>query len=311
MKVLIAEDDMVSRIVLEANLKKWGYDVIVTTNGRDAWKKAEENDISIAVLDWMMPEMDGLEVCRRIRAREGVKYTYIIFLTARERQVDILQGFEAGADDYVSKPFHQDELRSRIKVGERVVKLERDLQEANEKLQILAVTDSLTKIKNRGAIIGRLTEELSRSKRENVPIGLIMLDIDHFKMINDKFGHVAGDKVLVEIASRLQNACRPYDVIGRYGGEEFLVLLPGTDENETFRIADRLHDSVRATAVEVGGDELWVTVSVGAGSLLPEESVEECQLIRAVDEALYKAKESGRDRVIQLHEREVQEIGSR
>ncbi len=310
MKVLIAEDDMVSRIVLEANLKKWGYDVIVTTNGQDAWEVAQENDISIAVLDWMMPKMDGLEVCRKIRERENVKYTYVLFLTARERKADIITGFEAGADDYVSKPFHQEELRSRIKVGERVVTLERDLQAANEKLQILAVTDSLTKVQNRGAIIARLIEELSRSKREKLPLGLIMLDIDHFKMINDKYGHLAGDRVLVELSARLRGVCRPYDVVGRYGGEEFLVLLPGTDEAETFQIADRLHSSIRSTPVKIDTQDLWITVSAGAGSLLPEEGVEETQLIRAVDQALYQAKESGRDRVVQLQEMEVQEVGS-
>ncbi len=207
MKVLIAEDDPISRRILEANLKSWGYDVATASDGDEAWDMVKDSGIPLVILDWMLPGIDGLELCRRIRARRESEYTYIIFLTSKEEKKDIITALDAGADDYIAKPFHQEEFRSRVKGGERVIRLERNLQDANSKLQILAITDSLTGLYNHGAILSRMGEELIRCQREGGSLSLIMADIDFFKKINDNHGHIAGDRVLIEVASRIKNIC--------------------------------------------------------------------------------------------------------
>jgi len=303
MKVLIAEDDIVSRHVLKANLQKWDYEVVVAKDGLEAWNHFQGEDIApLAILDWMMPEMDGLEVCRRIRKRTEGDYVYIILLTAKEGKTDIVTGLDAGANDYVVKPFDKDELRSRVKVGERMVLLERSLQEANRQLKISAMTDSLTELYNHGAVLDRFSEEMSRSRRECLPLSVVMADIDFFKSVNDNYGHLAGDKVLKEVARRIKSACRPYDSIGRYGGEEFLVVLPGTDEEEAWMVAERLHDRVRHDPIQISAGSINVSISVGVGTVPWELEVDEEAVIRAADAALYRAKEQGRDRVIKVKE---------
>jgi two-component system, cell cycle response regulator len=298
MKILIAEDDVVSRRVLAANLEKWGHEVVVAADGAEAWEIFQREDVGLAILDWMMPEMDGLEVCRRIRATEGREYVYIIFLTAKEGKSDIVTGLDSGADDYVIKPFHKDELQSRVKVGKRMVELERSLQSANRKLKILSITDSLTEFYNHGAILSRFAEEMERRKRECRPVSMIMADLDHFKRVNDTYGHQAGDKVLLEVARRIKSACRQYDNLGRYGGEEFLIILPGTDEREAQVVAERLHESVRSEPFDIGTEKINVTISQGLGTVPWDLEIGEDEVIRAADAALYRAKEEGRDRVV-------------
>ena len=178
-----------------------------------------------------------------------------------------------------------------------MVRLERSLQRANRRLKILAVTDSLTEFYNHGAILSRFTEEMSRSRREAIPLSLIMADIDHFKAVNDRYGHMAGDKVLLEVARRIRSVSRPYDSLGRYGGEEFLVILPGTDEREALGVAERLHDRVGGEPVDIDGRPVAVTISVGVGTVPFGMEIDDGAAIRAVDAALYRAKEEGRDRV--------------
>ena len=217
MKILIAEDDPVSRRLLEAFLSKWGYDVVVTCDGGEAWEVLDEADApSLVVSDWMMPKVDGLELCRKIREMQRSHYTYFIILTAKERKEDVIQGLEAGADDFLIKPFHQEELKYRVQIGERIIKLE-------QRIMVLASTDPLTGVLNRRAFIERMEAEINRSIRESTPLSLILTDIDFFKSINDKFGHQAGDLVLQKFTEQLSKFSRPYDFVGRYGGEEFVV----------------------------------------------------------------------------------------
>jgi two-component system cell cycle response regulator len=220
-KILIAEDDPVSRRLLEVFLGKWGYDVVVTSDGNEAWEMLQGQDVpNLVISDWMMPQIDGLELCRRICAMERPDYTYFIILTAKGGKHDVVQGLEAGADDYLVKPFDQNELKYRVKIGERIITLEHRIRQ-------LAATDPLTGILNRRAFIERMEDEINRAYRQAAPLCLLLADIDYFKHINDSYGHQIGDLVLQRFADTLSSASRRYDFVGRYGGEEFVVCLPG------------------------------------------------------------------------------------
>ena len=200
MKILIAEDDLTSRLILENMLTKWGYDVVSATNGTDAWGKLQEEDAPrLLILDWMMPGIEGVEICKRIRknSKSEDQYTYVMLLTAKESKENIVTGMEAGADDYITKPFDMHELRVRVRAGERIVQLQSELLNAKKELEILSCTDPLTGVLNRRAILSKVGAELSRAKRENTSVSILILDLDHFKRINDTFGHLAGDAIQI------------------------------------------------------------------------------------------------------------------
>ena len=293
MRVLIAEDDVTSRLLLKRVLENWGYEVAVTKNGAEALQALQAEDAPrLAILDWMMPGMDGVDVCRRVRARETLQPPYIILLTALEGKKGVVTGLEAGADDYVGKPYDPDELHARLKVGRRMVELNAKLIEAQRAFEILARTDSLTGVLNRGAIVKELEREAERAARDGDPLGLGMLDIDHFKLVNDTYGHAVGDVVLCEVVRRALAVMRPYDTFGRFGGEEFLVLVPGSGDEELGDVLERIRG---ADPIAVGGHAIAVTVSLG-GAMRGCESADD--LIACADDALYTAKEQGRDRVV-------------
>jgi two-component system cell cycle response regulator len=296
MRVLIAEDDLTSRILLTKVLQKWGYDVIVTLNGAEAWEILQTADSPrIAILDWMMPEMDGIEVCRRVRALDTRQPPYLILLTALGEKDDMMTGFEAGADDYVGKPYDPAELRARVEVGRRLVELNDELIEAQLRLEVQAHTDALTGLPNRRAIVETLEEELQRSAREGTSLAVGMLDIDHFKHVNDECGHAAGDVVLCGLARRMESVLRPYDAVGRFGGEEFLIVAPGVSRSELGELLERLRHVASGAPLNAGERELVVTVSLG-GAVYLGESMD--ALIARADDALYDAKARGRDLVV-------------
>jgi diguanylate cyclase (GGDEF)-like protein len=296
MRVLIAEDDVTSRTLLRRVLEKWGYEVVVTADGATAWDVLRSADPPrIAVLDWMMPEMDGVEVCRRARALETRQPPYIILLTALGEKEHLVTGFEAGADDYVGKPYDPAELRARLEVGRRLVELNDELIEAQLRLEVQARTDVLTGLANRRAILERLEDELRRASREGGTLGVGMVDVDHFKRVNDEHGHAAGDVVLCEVARRMQHVLRPYDRVGRVGGEEFLVLVPRVTESELTQLMERIREAVGSAPLAAGDAEVVVTVSAGATVSGGEPAH---ALIARADEALYEAKARGRDRVV-------------
>lgn len=296
MKVLIADDSAVSRHVLESTLTKWGYEVISTCDGEQAWEILQQPDSPrLAILDWMMPGHTGPEVCRLVRARNREPYSYILLLTSRGLKEDLIEGMTSGADDYLAKPFDQQELQVRLRAGRRIVELQDELLKTREALRIRATHDSLTGLKNRGMILERLCADMARSSREHTPCGVLILDIDRFKLINDTAGHAAGDAVLRELARRFQESMRPYDAIGRYGGEEFLIILPGCDSVNTVKQAERFRRLIGETPVSYNNTELTVTASFGATSWMPGYLPE--VLVQTADEALYKAKNSGRNRV--------------
>jgi two-component system, cell cycle response regulator len=298
MRVLIAEDDSISRRMLEAFLVKWGYEVRVATEGEEAWGILHGNDAPrLAVLDWMMPGRDGIDICRSVRQRKGRPYIYIILLTARGQKEDIVEGLEAGADDYVTKPFDPYELRARLRAGRRIVELQEQLLQAREALRDQASRDPLTGLWNHGTILTILRKEVARASRTQGPFAVAMADVDRFKVINDTYGHQAGDAVLREASRRLRAAMRTYDSLGRYGGDEFLAVIPGCDPEGAARFAESFRARIDRKAVETPEGMIPVTLSLGLVALENLREVRAETLVRVADAALYRAKIDGRNRV--------------
>jgi two-component system cell cycle response regulator len=297
-KVLIADDDMVSRRLLEATLTRWGYQVVVTHDGVEAWEVLRgTNTPTLAILDWMMPGMDGVEVCRKVRQREQEPYIYLLLLTTMGRKENLIEGLEAGADDYLTKPFNPHELQVRLRAGNRIVTLQTELIKARESLRIQATHDPLTGVWNRRAILEMLGNELARSRREGTPVAIAIADLDHFKRINDTYGHVAGDMALCEAVSRMRALVRPYDAVGRYGGEEFLIVLPGCTAQDALSLAERLRLSIGHETVNIPGGSVTVTSSLGVAASDTIAALDAASFIRAADAALYRAKACGRNRI--------------
>ena len=298
MKILVADDEAVLRRLLESLLEKWGYEVIAVPDGAQAWKILQAQDAPrLVLLDWMMPGMDGVEVCREVRKRAAQLYTYILLLTARDDKLDVVDGLESGADDYLTKPFNPQELEARLQVGRRVLELEDNLLAAGEVLQFRATHDALTGLWNRAAILDILGRELPRARREGGSVGILLADLDHFKSVNDTHGHQAGDEVLRGTARRLTGSVRAYDAVGRYGGEEFLIVMPGCDSSTTRDRAEQVREALRGLPMRIGESEICVTLSVGAVSSAEWSQARADMLLRAADEALYRAKQAGRNRV--------------
>ncbi len=298
--VLIAEDDPVFRRILQSCLQSWNYQVRACDNGLDAWNVLQqEHAPQMAILDWMMPGMDGIEMCRRIRGLQLDPYRYVLLLTAKDDKHDVVQGLEAGADDYLTKPFNVDELHARVRAGKRILELQKELIQARESLRFEALHDHLTGLWNRGAVLNLLQREEQRRQRSGDALGVIMVDVDHFKAINDSYGHLVGDVVLTEVAKRLTASVRGYDSVGRYGGEEFLIIVPGCNPQGLIISAERLRGVIAETPINSASGPIPVTISVGLVSVGPGnlKPVEHIALVQAADSALYRAKAKGRNRV--------------
>jgi two-component system, cell cycle response regulator len=296
--ILIAEDDAVSRRVLQAFVEKRGYEVVVASNGEKALELLSgEGAPRLAILDWMMPGMEGTEVCRRLREHPDERpYIYVLLLTARTEREDLLAGLQSGADDYIRKPFDPAELEARLRTGRRILDLQDNLIAARDELRFRATHDSLTGVGTRGVVIETLNREYSRQRREGSGLGVILLDIDHFKEVNDRYGHLCGDSVLREIAAAIKDSVRPYDTVGRYGGEEFLIVVPKADPKSAVRIAERIRKAIHSRVVATNGAEVRVTASFGVATSTESEPAVPEVLLRAADEALYRAKTNGRNR---------------
>ncbi|MGA2196903.1 MAG: diguanylate cyclase [Bryobacteraceae bacterium] len=298
MKVLAAEDNPVSQSMLRAMLTRWGYEAVIARDGNEAWQTLEAGDgPRLAVLDWMMPGLDGVEVCRRVRAVAREPYVYMILLTARSASQDLVEGMDAGADDYLTKPFEPQELRVRLRAGRRVLDLQQQLLAAREALREQATHDYLTGLLNHGAILETLRNELARGSREQQPVALLMADLDRFKSINDTHGHQGGDTVLREAAHRMKSAIRRYDALGRYGGEEFLFVLPGCQDAGAFAQAERIRETVAAEPFAAGNRAFPVTCSIGVSYRALPDLEDAAVLVREADMALYRAKNLGRNQV--------------
>lgn len=296
-RVLIADDDAMSRKILHSWLENWGYEVTVAEDGETAWNMLQqEHAPELLILDWVMPTIDGVELCRRIRDRQHGAYQYILLVTSRDGKKDVVKGLEAGADDYLTKPLDRSELQARLGVGKRILTLQRGLIQAREELRFQATHDALTGILNRGTILDSLHRELERAIRSKSPTGVLMLDLDHFKLVNDTYGHLAGDIVLKEVARRMSQAIRSYDLVARYGGEEFLVVLPGCDKEQLQECAERIRSSIAGAPV-IQSSELFITVSIGAVVAVLGMATE-TEILAAADAAMYQAKDGGRNRAV-------------
>jgi len=298
MKILIADDDAISRRLLEKTLLRAGYDVVAVQNGLAAAEQlCKEDGPRLALLDWEMPELDGPAVCREVRKKKDQGYVYMILLTSKGLKTDIVTGLGSGADDYLTKPFDNGELKARLRTGQRILHLEGRLVEARENMRFKATHDSLTSLFNRGVIVELLGREISRSRRERVPTAILLCDIDHFKSINDSHGHLTGDEVLQEAARRLLLSVRSYDYLGRYGGEEFLIILNNCDPASTPRRAEEIRKALSDNPVETSIGPLLVTMSMGVHQTenWGLRTVEE--LLHEVDSAMYAAKAAGRNRI--------------
>jgi diguanylate cyclase (GGDEF)-like protein len=298
MKILVADDDLAYRHLLQTTLSSWGYQVATVGDGAAAWQTLQADDPpDMVILDWKMPGLDGDQVCRNLRHRACDRYTFVLLLSACTERADRLRGLESGADDYLAKPVDPAELKARLNTGRRIIDLQNQLIAAREAMRRQATRDSLTGLWNHGAILEILDAELTRGRRDGRPVGVVLADLDHFKRVNDTHGHLAGDAVLREASARIVHAMRPDDLSGRYGGEEFLIVLPGCDESVTAKVCERIRARIADHPVSHDTQLIPVTLSIGATVHAPPYDRDAVDLVRAADTALYRAKAAGRDRV--------------
>lgn len=311
MRVLLVEDDRAMLVLLEAMLKAAGHDVLVARNGVEAMRIVEQHHPQLVITGWTMPQMDGITLCRKLRESSERCDVYVIILTIQESVDRLVEAFEAGADDYLVKPVAQKVFFARLRAAQRVVQLQeelafdreqllrfsKDLAASNERLQRLALTDALTELPNRRFAMERLEQEWALSKRGDRTLSCMMVDIDYFKPINDKFGHQAGDEVLKCVANALRQSARTQDVVCRYGGEEFVVICPDTPIDAAYQCAERLRLNVAALKFKNQEAGIGLTISIGVAE--KKEGIASIEkLLSRADECLYAAKQGGRNRTI-------------
>ena len=291
MKILLVEDSRLERHKIGRCLTDWRLDFVAVESGTEAIASLEGPEPpNMVLLDWMLPDLDGVDICRRTRANGArAPYIYIVMLTAKSLKQDLLIAMAAGADDYLAKPIDPSELRARIMAGKRILELQQSLRFA-------ATHDFLTNLLNRSEILAAIDQERARGGREGKPTTIVMADIDHFKHINDSLGHAAGDEVLKEVGRRLKSDLRPYDVVGRYGGEEFLIVLPGCDLTTGARRADELRNLVAKDPIFTPFGTTTATISLGVTATSNRERAVS-DLLREADVCMYAAKKKGRNRV--------------
>ncbi len=301
MKILVADDDPISQRMLQGILVSWGYEVITVNDGDNAWKVLQAEDApSMAILDWIMPGKDGKSICQAVRKLRKERYYYLVLVTSKSQKADIIQGLEAGADDYLSKPYDPLELKARLITGRRILDLQEQLISTREALRYQATRDPLTQVWNHRAMMELFDKEIERAQRQKSPLGLLIADLDHFKKVNDTYGHLAGDAVLCEATKRFTNALRPYDLLGRYGGEEFIILLPNCDFAKSYSVAERVRLAISSKPVLYQNKEISISSSFGGTIYGAQSATEPHALILEADTALYQAKNEGRNRVVFL-----------
>ena len=313
-RILVVDDVPDNVDILDARLSSRGYDVVTATNGQEALDRVHGEAPHLILCDVMMPVIDGFEVSRRIKSDTSLPFIPIILVTAKDTAEDIVEGLEAGADDYISKPYNFKELEARVRAMLRIKRLQdeldlknRELEVANKRLRKLSITDGLTELFNHRHVHELLHDEWERSLRSGEPVGVAMLDLDRFKSINDTYGHPTGDVILYETARIIRETAREIDMVGRYGGEEFIAILPNTSEEDAARFAERVREQVESHVYRDESNEIRMTVSCGVASA-PATGVDSPEaLLKSADAALYVAKESGRNRVVRNSEMPAEE----
>lgn len=291
MNILLVEDSYIERRKIGSYLTGWGFEHLSVGSGTEAIRILEgPNPPDLALLDWVLPGLDGIDVLRRIRKLTQGNYIYTVMLTSKNQKQDRIAAMDAGADDYLSKPIDASELRSRIMAGKRILELQQSLRFA-------ATHDFLTGLLNRAEILAALERELSRAAREAKPTTVILADVDHFKRVNDSLGHAAGDEVLKEVSRRLKLDLRPYDTVGRYGGEEFLIILPGCEVEAGARRADGIRHLVGKDKISTDFGVIATTISMGVSCTIARREHPVADFLREADLSLYAAKKNGRNRV--------------
>jgi two-component system cell cycle response regulator len=296
-KVLVADDSPVYRKLVEHALAEDSCPVSFANSGHQAIEMFEREHPDLVITDWVMPDLTGIELCQRIRTGAQSSYTYIIILTSNAEKENVVKGLSAGADDYLTKPFHRDELLARVHVGRRLIDLHRQIEAKNRLLEELALTDPLTGLPNRRAIEDWSARQLSGAARHGFTMWVVLIDLDHFKSVNDTYGHDAGDTALKKFGEVLRNNTRLSDISGRIGGEEFLLVLTHADEKNVVVVVDRIRKQLAAEQFEWNGSVINVTASFGAAGFSGKKAPEFSHLVKQADAALYRAKDLGRNRI--------------
>lgn len=295
-KVLVADDSAVSRKLVELTLNEKQYSLVFAKSGRETLDLFAEHRPALAIVDWIMPDLTGIEICQHIRSKSQA-YTYIILLTGKSEKASVVEGLAAGADDYLTKPFHHDELIARVGVGLRIIGLQREIEAKNLLLRELALTDALTSLPNRRAIEDWATRQLSGAARYGFSFWVALADLDHFKTVNDTYGHDAGDTVLKTFSEILKSNSRQSDICGRIGGEEFLLVLTHATEENAKRVIDRVREELEVMQFNFDGNSLRVTASFGLAGFVGTRAPDFNRLVARADAALYAAKHHGRNRL--------------
>jgi diguanylate cyclase (GGDEF)-like protein len=296
-RVLVADDSAVSRKLVEHTLSEKRYSLVFAKSGRETVDLFALHHPALVIVDWVMPDLTGIEICKHIRSKTQASYTYIILLTAKSAKESVVEGLAAGADDYLTKPFHPEELIARVGVGLRIMELQREIEVKNTLLQELALTDSLTSLPNRRAIEDWAARQLSGAARYGFSFWVALADLDHFKTVNDTYGHDAGDTVLKAFSQILKAKSRRSDICGRIGGEEFLFVLTHSTEEDAKRVVESVRAELEATKFDFNGNCLTVTASFGLAGFSGTRPPDFNRLIAQADLALYSAKRLGRNRV--------------
>lgn len=299
MHILLVDDDPTQRAIFRAVLERGGYTVTEAASGAEAWALIERGTFALVVTDWLMPDMSGLELIKQIRATPLPHYVYTIINSIRKEEADVIAGIESGADDYLIKPIKPAELLARARVGQRVLTLERNLRTMHDQMRHYTSHDELTGLLNRRTFYHQAVAELGRATRNQQPLSVLLMDIDYFKQVNDRFGHSVGDLLLKQIAKTLRDNSRVYDLVARWGGEEFALVLPNTDREEAGNVAERLRMDVARTRIKLpNGQTIHRCISIGGAVFAPQHGDSFADVVRRADSALYEAKFGGRNRTI-------------
>lgn len=299
MKILVADDDRVSLMMMRRMLLQSGFEVTTASDGPGAVEGVlQQGGPRLLLLDWMMPSLNGPEVCKRIRAAKTRGYVYIVLLTAKDTKDDLIAGLEAGADDFLTKPCHPEELTARLRAGQRVLSLEDGLVQARDEMHFKATHDALTTVLNRGAIVQELADHLARVRYQHESSAVLLCDVDHFKHINDTYGHPVGDEILQGVARRLESVALKSDAVGRFGGEEFMLLLNKIDMKRLMALGENVCEVISSGPIETSAGSIRVSISLGALGIGCRDRGTLDDILKAADRLLYRAKREGRNRAV-------------